>query len=333
VVNRDLLNAMFPPGTMGRNTGTVYVDNPDRTTPYLHQITAGYEHQLSAQMAATVDYVHSWSRDQLVDVDLNPATRANSTRTGPITYTDLFGLATQLGISPFVNPVLTRRNIGKSDFDGMNLSVEKRFSNLWAARVSYALGYARGDSEPNQQFTNQYQVLDQVNLNLNEGPLNNDRKQNFVLSGRFEVPHTGGLSVSGIYRWMSGLPFTLINSSVDADRNGRLFDEIPAGHYCGTGPNAYCVDYKGGRNGARGPSYQKTDLRTTYRVRPTKGTTVDLTLELFNIFNNWNFERPGATTQQNWYSDQRLTDFLTLTQFTGGNGQPRAAQFSARLGF
>jgi hypothetical protein len=333
VVNRDLLNAMFPPGTLGRNTGTVYIDNPDRSVPYLHQVTAGYEHQLSTQMAATVDYVHSWSRAQLVDVDLNPATRANSTRTGPITYTDLFGLAAQLGISPFVNPVLTRRNIGQSDFDGVNLSLEKRFSNSWAGRMSYALGYARGDSEPNQQFTNQYQVLDQVNLNLNDGPLNNDRKQNFVLSGRFDVPHTGGLAISGIYRWMSGLPFTLINSSVDADRNGRLFDEIPAGHYCGTGPNAYCVDYKGGRNGARGPSYQKTDLRATYRVRPTKGTTVDLTLEMFNIFNNWNFERPGAVTQQNWYSDQRLTDFLTLTQFTGGNGQPRAAQFSMRLGF
>ena len=333
VVNRALLNAMFPPGTMGRNTGTVYVDNPDRVVPYLHQVTMGYERQLKAQMAATVDYVHSWSEGQMVDVDLNPATRANTSRTGPITYTDLYGLAAQLNISPFVNPVLSRRNIGQSQFDGLNLSLEKRFSNSWAARVSYAVGYARGDSEPNQQFTNTYQVLDQVNLNLNEGPLNNDRKQNFVLSGRFEVPRTGGLVVSGIYRYMSGLPFTLINSNVDVDRNGRLFDEIAPGNYCGTGPNAYCVDYKGGRNGARGPSFQKTDLRSSYRLRPTKQTTVDLTFELFNIFNNWNFERPGAATGQNWYSDQRLTDFLTLTQFTGGNGQPRAANFSARFGF
>jgi hypothetical protein len=333
VVNRALLNAMFPPGTIGRNTGIVYVDNPDRIVPHLHQVTGGYERQLSGMMAATIDYVHSWSREQLVDVDLNPATRANTSRTGPITYTDLYGLAAELGISPFVNPVFTRRNIGHSEFDGLNLSLEKRFSNSWAARVSYAIGYARGDSEPNQQFTNQYQVLDQVNLDLNDGPLNNDRKQNFVLSGRVEVPRTGGLILSGIYRYMSGLPFTLINSNVDADRNGRLFDEIAPGHYCGTGVNAYCVDYKGGRNGARGPSYQKTDLRASYRLRPMKTTTVDLTFELFNIFNNWNFERPGAATNQNWYSDQRLTDFLTLTQFTGGNGQPRAAQFSARFGF
>lgn len=333
VVNRELLNAMFPPGSIGRNVGTVYVDSPDRVVPYLHQVTLGYERQLAGQMAATVDYVHTWSRGQLVDYDLNPGTRANTSRTGPIAFTDLYGIAASLGIPAFGNPVYTRRNIGRSDFDGVNFSVERRFSGYWAARVAYALGYARGNSEPNQQYPNTYQVLDDANLDLNEGPLNNDRQQNFVLSGRVEVPHTGGLIVSGIYRWQSGMPYTLINSSVDADRNGRLFDEIPAGRYCGAGLNAICVDYKGGRNGARGPSYQKTDLRTTYRLRPMEDMTLDLTFELFNIFNNWNFERPGASTGGNWYADQRLTDFLVLTSFLGGNGQPRSAQFSARFGF
>jgi hypothetical protein len=165
------------------------------------------------------------------------------------------------------------------------------------------------------------------------GPLDNDRRQNVVLSGRIEVPRTGGLIISGIYRWMSGVPFTIINSAVDADQNGRLFDELPAGKYCGVGPNAFCADYKGGRNGARGPNWQKTDLRATYRLRPGTGRTVDLTFELFNVFNNWNFERPGSSSGGSWFADQRLGDFMTLTQFTGGQGQPRAAQFSARLGF
>ena len=43
VVNRALLNAMFPSGSVGRNTGTVYIDNPDRVVPNLHQVTLGYE--------------------------------------------------------------------------------------------------------------------------------------------------------------------------------------------------------------------------------------------------------------------------------------------------
>jgi len=31
--------------------------------------------------------------------------------------------------------------------------------------------------------------------------------------------------------------------------------------------------------------------------------------------------------------DQRLSDFLVLTALNGGNGQPRAVQFSVRFGF
>src|SRR5262249_31115491 len=61
MVNRGLINAAYPPGSIGRNTGVVYVDNPNRVVPNTHQVTAGYERQLAAEMAATADYVHSWN--------------------------------------------------------------------------------------------------------------------------------------------------------------------------------------------------------------------------------------------------------------------------------
>ena len=139
--------------------------------------------------------------------------------------------------------------------------------------------------------------------------------------------------MSGVYRYLSGAPLNLYNSAIDADRNGRLFDPIAAGQYCGQGANAICVDNKGGRNGARGPGYQQTDLRFAYRLRPYKATTIDANFELFNIFNTANFNNPGVVTNGASIADQRLSDFLTLTALSGGNGQPRAAQFSVRLGF
>ena len=183
--------------------------------------------------------MHSWNRDQLINFDLNPAQRVNTSRTGQLVYTDLYNIAGQLGIAPFVNQVLTRTNDGSSDFDGMNIQLEKRFSHNWAARVSYAAGYARGNAEANQTNNNDYQLLGDPALDRNFGPLDNDRQQNFVLSGRVEIPRTGGLTLSGVYRWMTGTPMTLYNSNVDADQNGRLFDTIPAGSYCGVGVNAY----------------------------------------------------------------------------------------------
>jgi hypothetical protein len=145
-----------------------------------------------------------------------------------------------------------------------------------------------------------------------------------------EVPRTGGLTVSGVYRYLTGRSMSLYNSGVDADRNGRLFDLLPAGHYCGVGANAFCTDFDGRRNGAKGPSYTQTDMRFGYRLRPRTEHTVELNFELFNIFNIANFDNPGPVA---FGADQRLTDFLILTALRGGNGQPRAAQFSVRFGF
>ncbi|MDO8681559.1 MAG: carboxypeptidase regulatory-like domain-containing protein [Acidobacteriota bacterium] len=324
VINRALINALYPPGSVGRNTGVVFVDNPDRVVPKVHQVTLGFQRQLGAQMALTVDYVRSWNRDQLINFDLNPARRVNTTRTGALVYTDLNNLAQRLGVSAFANQVLTRVNDGSSEFDGMNVQLEKRYSHHWAARVSYSMGYARGNAEANQTANNDYQLLGDPRLDRNVGALDNDRRQNFVLSGRVEIPRTGGLTLSGVYRWMTGTPMTLYNSNVDADQNGRLFDPIPAGRYCGVGNNAFCTENDGGRNGARGPSYTQMDMRFGYRLRP-RGRTFDVNFELFNILNTANFSNPTA--------DMRLTDFLVLTALRGGNGQPRAAQLGIRFGF
>jgi len=332
VVNRSLLNSLIPSGTLGRNTGIVFSDNPDRVVPATQQISLGYERQLAASMAATVDYIHSWNRDQLITFDLNPGLRADTTRSGRITYTDLTGMAAALGISPFVNQVLTRTNAGSSQFDGVNVSVEKRYSRNWAARISYALGYARGNAEADQTHQNNYQLLDDPRLDLNFGPLNADRRQNFVISGRVEIPKTHGLTVSGASRFMTGTPMTLINSAVDADRNGLLFDRLPAGRYCGQGLNSICVDFDGRRNGARGPSFKQTDLKFSYRFRPL-GQTLETSMELYNMFNVANFSNPGTVANGGSIVDQRLSDFLVLNSLSGGNGQPRALQFSIRFAF
>jgi hypothetical protein len=333
VVNRAAINALFPPGTMGRNTGTVFLDNPDRKVPQVQQVSVGYERQVGQQMAFTADYIRSWNRDQLINYDLNPGLRVDTSRTGRINFTDLQNIAGQLGITAFGNPVVTRVNDGSSEFDGVNFSLEKRFSQRWAGRISYAVGYARGNAEANQLGDNNYQVGADPRLDRSYGPLDGDRRQNIVLNGRVEVPHSGGLIISAVTRYMTGSSLTLINSAVDADRNGRLFDLMPAGHYCGVGVNAFCADFDGRRNGAKGPAFKQTDMKFAYRFRPGRDRTIDANFELYNLFNTANFSNPGTTVNGQSITDQRLSDFMVLTALSGGSGQPRAAQFSVRFGF
>ena len=324
VVNHDLIRQLYPPGSLARNTGVVYLDNPDRVVPSTHQFTGGFERQLGTQFSASADFVHSRSVDLLVTYNVNPAVRVNTSRTGALIYTDLYGLAGQLGISPFVNQVLTRRNDGDGTYDGLNLQLEKRYGNNWGARVSYSIGYSRGSTGNSGTDMNLFQLLDDPRLSLNEGPTDTDRRHNFVLSGRMEVPKTGGLTISGVYRYLSGAPLTIEDQNFDVDQNGELFDPLPAGNYCGQGLNSICVDSEGGRNGAIGPNFHQADVRLGYRFKAWQEATIDTYVDIFNVFNTANFVNP--------IGDRRQSNFLILQSLRGG-GFPRQAQIGVRLGF
>ena len=96
-------------------------------------------------------------------------------------------------------------------------------------------------------------MLDDLNLDLNEGPTMVDRRHNLVISGQALVPKTYGLTVAWVARALSGSHFTLTDSTTDPDRNGTFAEPLPAGTYVSSGKNPLNVDFDGGRNGATGP--------------------------------------------------------------------------------
>ena len=213
VVNYALLNTLYPPGVLQRNTGDVYLDTADRRQPYTQQTSVGFQRQLGAQVSASADYVHTIARDQWLLENLNPGLRINTTASGAINRVD----------PSFVTNVWQRQNIGEYTYDALNVVFEKRDSHNWSGRVSYTLANSRGNNSAALTSTNNYQVLDNPNLDLGQGPTDFDRRHNLVVSGRIvEVPRTHGMTLSGTLRMLSGLPFSLIDSSSDPDRNGIL---------------------------------------------------------------------------------------------------------------
>ena len=132
------------------------------------------------------------------------------------------------------------------------------------------------------------------------------------------------------------MPFSLVDTSLDLDRNGLLTNEyLPAGTYSGVGPDGFTVEYKGGRNGARGHNYQRLDLRMGYRIRLGGGRTIDAFLDLFNATNEPNFANPivAVAGVGNNSTDRRIAaTFLTRTQ-TLNESPTRTAQLNLRYGF
>jgi hypothetical protein len=324
LLNRALLNSSFPPGALIKNAGVVIFDSPNRQQPYAHQATIGYSRELTPTMALAADYVHSANRDMFLQRNLNPMVRANTSRTGAITRVDAFGV---LG-EPYSERVWVMENTGDNDYDALNLSLEKRYARNWSGRISYSLSKSRGTAE-DQNDTNTYQVLTNLNFDKRAAPSSVDRRHILSLNGRAEIPKTGGTYVTSTLRYMSGSPFTIFNSNIDVDQNGELTDPSPAGTYNGTLAGVKLitgVENKGGRNGAIGPDYFQLDFRAGWRGRVKNEQAVEIFLDIFNITDRANFNNPSG--------DERVTStFLVLNGLRGGSGFPRQAQVGVRYTF
>ena len=172
-------------------------------------------------------------------------------------------------------------------------------------------------------------MLDELNLDLNERPTSEDRRHNLVLSGSAVVPRTGGLTVSGIARFLSGLPLNLVNGDIDPDRNGSIAEPLSAGTYRGNAAeDAYEVDFDGTLFGGRGPNYFKLDMRVGYRFNLGGGRSLDVFGDIFNVTNRANFASPSGNI-----AASNAANFLNLTETLQGNSNPQLLQLGARFAF
>lgn len=333
-VNRAIVNATYPPGTTRRNTGTVEWDDPERTQPYFHQISGGYESELFEGLSASADYVRMRGKDLFLSPNLNIPHKLDTTRTGRVVFLDPFGVLNPSlapGESPYVGAVRLRTTkYGYSHYDALNLSVEKRYTNNWSIRGGYALGYSRGVVR-NQGDTPEFQVGTNLNLDKYYAPANVDRRHSATISGRMTVPKISGLSLAGNLRMMSGEPFTIHDTTFDLDQNNIQLDPLPAGTYNANAAaaGAYVltdVKNEGGRNGARGRGFMQLDLRVSYRVRLGGRRTFDVYSEVFNVTDHANFVNPSGDLRNSG-------DFLRLRGLVAVSGLPRQGQLGLRFGF
>jgi len=322
VVDHAAIDAMFPPGSRVRNGGTVRFDNPDRELGWARQYSIGYERQFGSNIGLSVDFIRSELRNQYVQKELNPGIRDTTVASSTLRRLNpLVGIVGEWAAS-----VVTLVNEGWITYNTIQVSGTKRLANGWSGRLSYAFSRGRGNTPTGQGVIAESQFLGDLNLDKEIGPTNVDRPHILTVIGSYDVPRTGGLKLSAVYTARTGTPFSLRDTTFDLDRNGSIQNEyLPAGTYSGTGEDAYTFDYKGGRNGGRGPNFQRLDFRAGYRFRLAGGRTIDAFLDLFNATNEPNFANPNL--------DRRLTaTFMRITQ-TLNESPTRTAQLNLRYGF
>jgi len=322
---RNLLAQMLEQQTSTRLNLSPTVDHRDRVQPYVDTITFGAQAEVTSNVAIGVDLIRTDSRDTLLFVDLNPFSRSRGSRPD-ISIVD--GQVVKMGT------INTLVNAGSGRYSAVQLSLSRRMSRRIGGRIAYTYADSEGTygnagplgapntayfqtrSETGYNFDTGGIIGEPLRLNLddprNQQPVGWYRRHNFVLAGVW-TPMTP-VSLSWIYRYMSGDRFTILTTTL-LDNGNRA--PAPPGTY-GTD-----VKFAGTMFGAENPDFSRLDLRVSYtiplRYRDAQWT---ITADMFNAMNRANFVNAGGAITG-------TAAFLSPT----GTFSPRQFQFGTRLAF
>lgn len=286
------LRSSLQPGAGAQFVNDEPVVDGDREMGYLWGFSLGVKRELMRDLAVSVDYVGNRGRNQtgIIDINEGPAgANGRVTRLGVATF-DPSGTIIPAGAR---NVAFRRvlqyqtRDDFNTDFNSLEVGVEKRYSNRWSGRIAYTLAYANdvGPGSRTVRYTNDLNPRDDY------GRADFDNRHAFVTS--FNANPWRGLNTGAIVVYYSGYPINeTIGSDVNADRDNN--DRPLSGRDDLTRPILSPLDSSGRaiRNGIDGNSSTLLNLSLQYIVNIPRGQTAGFFCEILNALNKENLGNP-----------------------------------------
>jgi hypothetical protein len=289
----------------------------DRRLAHTWSFSVGVKRELAPNMAVSVDYAGNRGRDNTAIIDINEgpaAANGRVTRRG-VNVFDPAGALVPMSNTTARNTSFIQFNQYQtlsaldSDFDSLELGLDKRFSNRWSGRVSYTLARCRDvaaivvDSDPR----------------LDYGRCARDNRHAFATSTNVDI--WKGLGAGMVFRVYSGYP---INETTGSDSNGdgTNNDRPRKGVDDLTRPILSALDSRGVavRNGLQGQRKTLLDGRVQYIWRIQR-YQAGLFLEVYNLTNHVNFGDPTGARSSSIFMTTVVAD------------NPRTAQLGFRFTF
>jgi hypothetical protein len=265
----------------------VWLDTPDRILPHQHQASIGYERQLGPA-ARVCRRLRAHGEPRSAAALQHQSRRSRRRRAHRADYAlRSRGRRRQLGLTPFSSDVWIVEYIGETTYDGLNLQIEKRYSNNWGARFSYGLGHGRGNTNGTPTATNDFQVLGERNLETERGA---DQPRSAAHRDDQRPLRAAVAEGADRRRGRADDDRAAVHHPQQQHRREpqqRRCRSAAGGTYSGVGQNAITVENKGGRNGAYGRARCKSDLRAGYLHQAETGTDdrISFRAEVINLTN------------------------------------------------
>ncbi len=357
VTNTSLSNPVAGTQVISASPKVLHGTPANYQTPYTQNWSFDIQRQIRPSLVLDVAYVGTKGTHLPGIVDINEAAPGAAIAAGIVPAGTVFTSAnTQLlnQVRPYrgyasINSI---ENWFNSEYNGLQMFLDKRFANNSLMTVSYTYSKALTDNRSDRSSA------PQNTYNFNEGErglAQFDRRHVFTMSYVYEIPflrHSqsfagkaiGGWEVSGITQIDSGLPLN-VTSSLGTDPAGL---GIIGASAAGPRPDALCNPNVGaprtyamwfatscfadvpagqvrpgnaGRSIINGPGFVRFDVSLFKNFRFNESTRLQLRGEAFNIANHTNADTVSTALGSSTYG--RVTGFR----------DPRIIQLAAKFEF
>ena len=296
--------AAFPAGFLPSITTIA----PNIENAYTQQASLQIERELTSNTSVSIGYLHARGLHLILSRNVNVPTLSAAD-------------AARLGVPNLGRPNPNFANIsryessGDSYYNGLLVSLNRRFKRWAGARVSYTYSKAIDDAGNAFFFTPQ----NNFSLRDDRGLSDNDQRHILAVSGTLKVPDSqsegrwrravSGIQLNPIFRYGSALPFNIVTGG---DRNNDTnVNDRPLGV---------------ARNSGKGFDYAALDLRLSKTLRFAERVRVEAIVESFDTLNRSNFQLPNGTF------GTAATPLASFGKPTAA-ADPRQLQFGLRVDF
>lgn len=310
---------------------------PDNKTSNIHQFNIQYQREITKDTALSVGYVGTRGRNLILYYNLNGGIREPGTnvpcpngRTTAPCYTN-------------GGQAIVRDDIGESQYDSLQVQLERRFSDGWQFRAAYTLSETKDNGE------GAFDSVATKDINFIE-PFATSRvdfPHVFSFESVWDIPFgrgrrwgsdlnsfadaiIGGWQLNGIWRVQSGQPFDVRLNGVRMDVSGDPYGNGTADNYLKRSAFTPAPAGRFGnleRNGLRGPSTNQLNLGLTKNFGIYERFKAQFRAEFFNIFNTPQLTPPNT----DWNNTNVTNGFGTIRSTYGFTN--RQIQFGVRLEF
>jgi hypothetical protein len=304
---------------------------PGLKVPYALHTAVGIDREIATNVSLAANFIRVRGRHQLGSIDYNPIVPSLGPGRRP---NDIDGRA---GTSA---SVLQYTSFGETWYDGLTISLNKRFTGSHQLLASYTLSKAEDTStdfqtaflpENNGVGRN---PLHPTGLPLGfdpareRGPATHDQRHRLVVSGVYRFPF--GFQVAAIVTAASGRPFTpLAGADLNGDGDGGAFPSDRARR------DPVDPATSVGRNSETMPAQATVDVRVSKRFTVRDRTEMDFIAEAFNLLNRSNFGEVNGIFGRGPYPNEPQRDEqgrVTYGRFEQAL-PPRQLQLAVRFTF